>query len=160
MLRTILIGAAMSALLIGSAFAQGASKTYKVGALVIEAPWARATPAGARVAGGYVKITNTGPQADRLVGGTLPVAAEVEVHEMTMTDGIMKMRKLDGLEIKAGQSVELKPGGRHLMFMGLREGLKDKQTLKGTLMFEKAGSVEIEYRVAPIGAQSGGHMQH
>lgn len=160
MLRSIFIGAAASALLIGSAFAQGAPRSYKVGALVIEAPWARATPAGARVAGGYVKITNTGQQPDRLVGGTLPVAAEVEVHEMTMSGGIMKMRKLDGLEIKPGQSVELKPGGYHLMFMGLREGLKDKQTLKGTLVFEKAGSVEVEYSVAPIGAQSGGHMHH
>jgi periplasmic copper chaperone A len=160
MLRRILIGAAMSALLIGSGFAQGASKTYKVGSLVIEAPWARATPAGARVGGGYVKITNTGQQPDRLVGGSLPVASEVEVHEMTMNDGVMKMRKLDGLEIKPGQSVELKPGGYHLMFTGLKEGLKDKQTLKGTLLFEKAGSVEIEYQVAPIGAQSGGHMHH
>jgi len=160
MLRTILTGAAMSALLVGSASAEGASKTYKAGSLVIEAPWVRATPAGARVAGGYVKITNTGQQPDRLVGGSLPVATAVEVHEMTMNDGVMKMRKLDGLEIKPGQSVELKPGGYHLMFTGLQEGLKDKQTLKGTLLFEKGGSVEIEYQVAPIGAQSGGHMHH
>ena len=160
MLRSILIGAATSAFLVGSVFAQDASQSYKVGSLVIEAPWARATPAGARVAGGYVKITNTGPQPDRLIGGSLPVAAEVEVHQMTMSDGIMKMRKLDGLEIKPGQSVELKPGGYHLMFTGLREGLKEKQTVKGTLVFEKAGSVEVEYRVAPIGAQSGGHVRH
>jgi copper(I)-binding protein len=160
MLRSILIGAATSALLIGSVFAQGAPRSYKAGSLVIEAPWARATPAGARVGGGYLKITNTGQQPDRLIGGSLPVAAEVEVHEMTMKDGVMKMRKLDGLEIKPGQSVELKPGGYHLMFMGLREGLKDKQTLKGTLVFEKAGTVEVEYLVAPIGAPSGGHMRH
>jgi len=160
MLRSILIGAAISASLVGSAFAQDASRSYRAGSLVIEAPWARATPAGARVGGGYLKITNTGQQPDRLIGGSLLVAAEVEVHEMTMRDGIMKMRKLDGLEIKPGQSVELKPGGYHLMFMGLREGLKEKQTVKGTLMFEKAGSVEVEYRVAPIGAQSGGHAHH
>jgi periplasmic copper chaperone A len=160
MLRSILIGAAASALLIGSALAQVGPKTYKAGSLIIEAPWARATPAGAQVGGGYLKITNTGQQPDRLVGGSLPVAADVEVHEMTMSNGVMKMRKLDGLEIKPGQSVELKPGGYHLMFTGLREGLKDKQTLKGTLVFEKAGSVEVEYLVAPIGAQSGGHMRH
>ena len=161
MLRTILIGAAATALLVGSALAQHASRTYKAGSLVIEAPWARATPAGARVAAGYVKITNTGQQPDRLIGGSLPVAGEVAIHAMSMTDGIMRMRRLaQGLEIESGKSVELKPGGHHLMFMGLRDGLKDKQTIKGTLVFEKAGSVEVAYRVAPIGAKSGGHMGH
>jgi copper(I)-binding protein len=74
---------------------------------------------------------------------------------MTMHDGVMKMRRLEkGLEIGAGKSVELKPGGCHLMFTGLREGLKEKQKIKGTLLFEKAGSIEVEYCVAPIGAQS------
>ena len=161
MLRTILIGAATSALFLGAAFGQGASKIYKVGSLVIEAPWTRATPAGARVAGGYLKITNTGQQADRLIGGSLPVASDVEIHEMTVNDGVMKMRRLEkGLEIKPGQSVELKPGSYHVMFMGLREGLKENQTIKGTLVFEHAGSIEVEYRVAPIGAQSGGHKRH
>jgi periplasmic copper chaperone A len=144
-----------------------AKKSYKIGQLVIEAPWARATPAGAQVAGGYLKITNTGKEPDHLIGGSLPVASSVEVHEMTMTDGVMKMRKLEnGLEIKPGQSVELKPGGYHLMFTGLREALKQGQTIKGTLVFEKAGSVDIEYHVAPIAAKSGGetgghmHMGH
>jgi copper(I)-binding protein len=137
-------------------FEVAADKTFKVGAIVVEAPWARATPGGAQVGGAYLKITNTGTEADRLVGGSLPIAAAVEVHEMSMTDGVMKMRKLDkGLEIKPGQTVELKPGGYHLMFTGLREGLKQDQPVKGTLQFEKAGSVEVEYRVAPIGAQSG-----
>jgi periplasmic copper chaperone A len=146
-----------------------ATSSYKIGALVIEAPWTRATPAGATVAGGYLRITNTGTEPDRLVGGSVPVASTFEVHEMSMTDNVMKMRKLtDGLEIKPGQTVELKPGGYHLMFMGLRQGLKDGQTVKGTLVFEKAGTVEIEYRVAPLGAQSpsqpgakgGGHSHH
>jgi copper(I)-binding protein len=133
-----------------------ADMTYKIGGLVIEAPWTRATPGGAKVGGAYLKITNTGTEPDRLVGGTLPVAATVEVHEMSMTDGVMKMRKLDkGLEIKPGETVELKPGGFHIMFTGLKSGLKQGETLKGTLQFEKAGSVEVEYRVAPIGAQSG-----
>ena len=142
-----------------------ADKTYKVGPLVIEAPWTRATPGGAQVGGAYLKVTNTGAEADRLIGGSLPTAASVEVHEMSMTNGVMKMRKLEkGLEIKPGQTVELKPGGFHIMFMGLREGLKQGQPVKGTLVFEKAGSVEVEYVVAPIGAQSGSapqkHPQH
>jgi copper(I)-binding protein len=124
---------------------------------MIEGPWARATPGGAQVAGGYMKITNTGTDADRLVGGSLPIASEVEVHEMAMSGNVMKMRRLaEGLEIKPGQTVELKPGSYHLMFTGLRSGLKAGQTVKGTLAFEKAGTVEVEYKVVPIGAQSGG----
>jgi periplasmic copper chaperone A len=135
--------------------------SYTLGSLLIEAPWARATPGGAQVAGGYLRITNKGTETDRLVGGSLPVAAAVEVHEMSMTNGVMKMRKLDkGLEIKPGQTIELKPGSYHLMFTGLREGLKAGQAIKGSLQFEKAGTVEVEYRVAPIGAQSGGHAHH
>jgi copper(I)-binding protein len=133
-----------------------ADTVYKVGPLVIEAPWTRATPGGAQVGGAYLKITNTGAEADRLVGGSLPIATAVEVHEMSMTDGVMKMRKLErGLEIKPGQTVELKPGGYHLMFTGLRQALQQGRPVKGTLQFEKAGSVEVEYRVEPIGARSG-----
>jgi hypothetical protein len=84
---------------------------------------------------------------------------------MTMSDGVMKMRKMDhGLEIKPGQTVELKPGSYHLMFNGLRDGLKQGETIKGTLEFEKAGSIEVEFQVMPIGAEaetSGHmHMQH
>jgi periplasmic copper chaperone A len=143
-------------------YGQSAAATaYKVGALVIESPWARATPGGAQVAGGYLKITNKGQETDRLIGGSLSIAAAVEVHEMAMADGIMKMRRLEeGLEIKPGQTVELKPGSYHVMFTGLREGLKEGQRVKGTLVFQRAGTVEVEYRVAAIGAKSGGHMRH
>jgi periplasmic copper chaperone A len=152
--------------IIGAVHRAAAKQSYKLGQLVIEAPWARATPQGAQVGGGYLKITNTGKEADHLIGGSLPVATSVEVHQMTMSDGVMKMRKMDhGLEIKPGQTVELKPGGSHLMFNGLREGLKPGQTLTGTLQFEKAGSIEVEFHVAPIGAKGGEtgghmHMQH
>src|SRR5262249_15996461 len=133
-----------------------ADKSYQVGLLVIEAPWARATPGGAQVGGAYLKITTTRAEPERLLGGTLPIAAAVEVHAMSVTDGVMKMRKLEtGLEIKPGQTVELKPGGYHLMFTGLRQALQQGQPIKGTLQFEKAGSVEVEYRVEPIGARPG-----
>ena len=121
------------------------------------APWARATPAGAKVGGAYLKITNNGTQPDRLVGGSLTGAREVEVHEMSMANNVMKMRHLkDGLEIKPGQTVELKPGGYHLMLTGLSDGLKQGQNVRGSLTFEKAGTVEVEYTVAPVGAASGG----
>jgi copper(I)-binding protein len=137
------------------------ARSYRLGALLIEGPWARATPGGAQVAGGYVRITNTGSAADRLVGGSLTVAASVEVHEMAMTGGVMKMRRLDkGLEIGPGQTLELKPGGYHLMFMGLRRGLKQGETLEGTLVFEKAGSIGVEFSIAPIGAQAPGGSTH
>jgi len=130
----------------------------RAGALLIEAPWTRATPAGAKVAGGYMTIVNTGSAPDRLIGGTFPVAARFEVHEMAVNGGVMTMRELaTGLEIPAGGKVELKPGGLHVMFMDLRQPLRQGEPIKGTLVFEKAGTVEIEYTVAPIGARSGGH---
>jgi copper(I)-binding protein len=130
-------------------------RAYRAGSIAIEAPWSRATPGGAKVAGGYMKITNTGNAPDRLVGGSVPVAGGFEIHEMSMTDGIMKMRELArGLEIAPGATVELKPGGYHVMFVGLKSGLAQGQTVKGTLVFEKAGTIAIEYQVAPIGASS------
>jgi copper(I)-binding protein len=151
----------LAVLACGLAYGQSAAQTasYRVGDLIVQAPWARATPAGAKVGGAYLKITNNGTQSDRLVGGSLAGAREVEVHEMSMSNNVMKMRHLkDGLEIKPGQTVELKPGGYHLMLTGLSDALKQGQKLKGSLTFEKAGTVEIEYAVAPIGASSGGHM--
>ncbi len=155
----VLIAALALAVAAGGGLAQTAS--YKVGDLTIEAPWARATPAGAKVGGAYLKISNRGTQADRLLGGSLTGASAVEVHEMSMSNNVMKMRHLtDGLEIKPGQTVELKPGGYHLMLTGLREGLKQGDKVKGSLSFERAGTVEVEYTVAPIGAQSSGQMKH
>lgn len=139
-----------------------AATTFKAGSLVVEAPWARATPAGAKVAGAYLKITNTGSAPDRLIGGTVPFAGRFEIHEMATDNGVMKMRELPkGLEIKPGETVELKPGGYHLMFMDLTSGLKEGQSVKGTLAFEKAGKVDVEFKVGPIGgAPSGGHSHH
>jgi periplasmic copper chaperone A len=142
----------------GSATAQD----FKAGPIEIAQPWARATPRGASVAIGYLKVTNTGTAPDRLVGGSSDIADRVEIHEMTMTDGVMRMRPMaNGLEIKPGQSVELKPGSSHIMFMGLRQPLQQGQKIKGKLTFEKAGTVDLEYAVGPIGGGApsmGGHM--
>ncbi len=161
MIRRHVSRTASAALLCLSLLATAALAQHgtKAGALVIEAPWTRATPGGSKVAGGYLKITNTGSTPDRLIGGTLPLAASVEVHEMSVSDGIMRMRRLEkGLEIAPGTSVELKPGGYHIMFMGLSDGLTAGSTIKGTLVFEKAGTVVVEYRIEPIG--SGGAPRH
>src|SRR5215211_4476506 len=149
------------ALLDGGPRTAVATAAYRVGALVIEAPWSRATPGGAKVAGGYMRITNAGTEPDRLVGGSLPAAARFAVHEMSMQGEVMRMRPLEtGLEIKPGATVELKPGGYHIMFMDLTEPLKEGQTLKGTLLFEKAGAVTVEYAVRGIAARGEAEHRH
>lgn len=142
-----------------------ATRTFKVGDIVIEAPWSRATPGKSTVGAGFMKITNTGKETDRLIGGSAEVAKSFEVHEMSMTGDVMKMRRLaKGLEIKPGQTVELKPSSYHIMFMGLQRPLKQDETIKGTLVFERAGTIALEYRVMPLGAQppgkAGGHSHH
>jgi uncharacterized protein YcnI/copper(I)-binding protein len=143
-----------------TAAAQVAASVIKAGPLVVEQPWSRVTPGGAKVAGGYVRITNTGPEPDRLVGGSFPLASRVEVHEMSMTDAVMRMKPVaGGLEIGPGQTVELKPGGTHLMFLDMKASLKEGQTVKGTLVFEKAGPVEVEYTVRGMGDQGAGASQ-
>jgi copper(I)-binding protein len=139
--------------------APGLAQSYKVGAIQIEQPWARATPKGATIGAGYMKIVNTGGEPDRLIGGTVPFARKFEVHSMTMEQGVMKMREVkDGLEIKPGETVELKPGGYHVMFVDLKEPLKQGEDVSVTLKFAKAGTVEVKYPVAAIGA--GGPAAH
>ena len=153
--RTALIPAlaiATLGLLASGAIAQ-TPQFYRAGDLEIHQPWTRATPKGAPVAGGYVKITNTGKSADRLTGATFATAAMVQIHSMTVTGGVMKMQHIDGgLEIKPGKTVTLKPGGLHLMFMRLRSGVSMGKPVKGSLVFEKAGIVNITFQVMPIGA--------
>lgn len=134
-----------------------ATAEIKAGTLKIETPWTRATPGGAKVAGGYMTITNTGTTPDRLVGGSLPQAGRFEVHEMKTENGVMTMRPITaGLEIKPGETVKLAPGGYHVMFMDLKEPLKEGETLPGELRFEKAGTVAVTYKVQAIGATTPG----
>jgi copper(I)-binding protein len=141
--------------------AMARSATFKRGDLTVTAPWTRATPGGAKIAGGYLKITNNGAAADRFTGARSDAADHVEIHEMSMSDGVMKMRPLpNGLEIKPGETVELKSGGYHLMFMDLKQPLKQGDTLKATLQFEKAGSLDVNFNVNALGATSGNAPQH
>lgn len=152
-LRTLALACGL-ALLSGSAFAQG----YKVGPLDVDHPWARATPKSAPVGGGFLTVTNTGATADRLVSVTAAVSDKVELHEMSMEGGIMKMRALDGgIAVPAGGKVELKPGGYHVMFIGLKGPFEAGKSFKGTLTFEKAGPVEVEFQVE---AMMPGGMNH
>jgi periplasmic copper chaperone A len=152
---------AVSAAILLNMSAIAIAQQFKVNSIVIEQPWIRATPAGAKVAGGYMAITNTGSEPDRLIGGVLPQAGHFAVHQMTMDGNVMHMHEVQGgLEIKPGQKVELNPSGYHVMFTELREPLKQGDTLKGQLRFEKAGSVDIEYRVEGLGAQGPQHHGH
>ncbi|AOO80453.1 hypothetical protein BHK69_08245 [Bosea vaviloviae] len=128
---------------------------YKAGPLKIGHPWSRATPAGAKVGGGYLSIENTGATPDRLVSISVPFADSVEMHEMAVVDGIMTMRPLEnGLAIASGAKIEFKPGGYHIMFMDLKQPLKQDEMLKGTLTFEKAGTVEVAFKVETMGAKA------
>lgn len=129
----------------------------KAGAVAIEQPWLRATPGGATVAGGYVTLRNTGSEPDRLTGATIPQAGRAEIHSMTTEGGVMKMAPVEGgLAVAPGATVALKPGGYHLMFLDLKDGLKAGETVSGTLTFERGGTVPVTFTVAPIGAQGPG----
>ena len=137
-----------------AALAFGATASaQQAGSLQITGAWARATPKGAQVGGGYLKITNTGSAPDRLVSGSSPVAGKFELHEMSMSGGVAKMRELtNGLDIKPGETIELKPGGNHIMLVGLKQPLERGKVFTATLQFEKAGKFEVEFKVEPIGA--------
>jgi copper(I)-binding protein len=145
-----------AALVVGSALAAIAgAQEYKAGSIEVDQPWSTATPRGASVAAGYMTIKNTGAEPDRLTGVTTPVAGKVEIHEMTMDNGIMRMRPLaSGLEIKPGQTVELKPNAFHLMIENLKEPIQQGKPFKATLTFAKAGPVNVDFAVGPIGASS------
>ncbi|KLK89847.1 copper chaperone [Microvirga vignae] len=143
------------------AAANASPAAQHAGTLTIEQPWSRATPAGAKVGGGYLRITNNGKETDRLISGSFPIASRVEMHEMAMEGDIMRMKPVQGgLEIKPGATIELKPGAGHLMFMDLKEPLKEGQTVKGTLIFEKAGTVDVEYIVRGMGGAAPAATEH
>jgi copper(I)-binding protein len=134
--------------------AAAVAEDAKLGPIEITHPWTRATPKGASVGGGYLTVTNTGTTPDRLIGGGLEGAARVEIHEMSTDGGVMKMREVKGgLEIKPGASVSLQPGAFHLMFVGLTSPLEKGRPVKGTLVFEHAGTLSVTYDVEAIGAK-------
>ena len=155
-MRLTIIGMAIAFFITTSAMATD----YTVGSLAISGPWSRATPEGAQTAIGYMTIKNSGTTTDRLIGGSIDVAETFELHSMVMENGIAKMRELKEVEIKPGQTIEFKPGGSHAMFVNLKHPLSKGEHIKGTLIFEHAGTVQVEYSVEGIGAQiSPGDME-
>jgi periplasmic copper chaperone A len=142
------------ALLVGST---ALAADFEAGALKIEQPWSRATPPAGRVGAGYLNVVNRGAAPDRLVSASSPAAGRVEIHEMRMDGNVMRMRELpSGLPVAAGETVALKPGGFHLMLMELRAPLKQGSKVPMTLVFERAGKVEIELSVESAGARDAG----
>jgi copper(I)-binding protein len=137
----------------------GATLAQSKGDLEIDKPWARATPPGAAVGGAYLVIRNKGGAGDRLVGVSSPASARVEIHEMAMDKDVMRMREVKGIDVPARKSVELKPGGYHLMLIELKAPLKAGDKVPVTLRFEKAGEVKAELAVGAMTA-SGPAMKH
>jgi copper(I)-binding protein len=150
------IAAAGLAVLIAAAPA--CADEVKAGDLVISQAWSRATPKGAKIGGGYLTIANKGAAPDKLLGGSTDVAGSVQVHEMSMQNGVMKMRPVEGgLTIEPGKTVTLAPGGYHLMMTDLKAPLKQGDKVQVTLDFEKAGKVRVPFDVEGVGAQGPGH---
>ncbi|MDB5648824.1 MAG: hypothetical protein JWL62_344 [Hyphomicrobiales bacterium] len=130
-----------------------ANVAITLGPIRIEKAWARATPGGSTIGGAYLKVTNTGAVADKLVSGETGISDRFELHDMSMTDGVMQMRPVaDGITLAPGQIVELRPGGLHVMLVGLKQPLKAGENFSAVLKFEKAGTISVPFAVQPIGA--------
>lgn len=127
----------------------------QLGSINISAPFARATLPNAPVGGGFLTIENTGTEADRLVSVAASVSGDAQLHEMAMQGDVMKMRQLkEGVDLPAGQTVVLKPGGIHIMFLGIKAPFVEGETIAVTLTFEKSGSVDIELPVEAVAADA------
>ena len=146
---------ALAALPLAAAGARAAD--YDVGSIHITQPWARATPKGASAGAGYLTVTNNGTAADRLTCAGSDAAAQCQIHTMSMENGVMKMRPVEGgLEIKPGETVTLRPGSDHVMFVNLKHPFETGSAVEATLQFEKAGTVKVELPVVAIGAAAPG----
>jgi periplasmic copper chaperone A len=157
LMRTMIAAALLMVLAADLAGSAARAEDVKAGDLVISQAWSRATPNGAKVGTGYLTIENKGTAADKLIGVTGDVSARIEVHEMSMNNGVMKMRPVDGgLTIEPGKTVKLAPNGYHLMIMDLKSPLKQGDKLPLTLQFEKAGKVAVMLDVQGVGAQGPG----
>ncbi len=150
--------------LIAALAAPASAQITRHGSITAADPWSRATSSRASIGAGYVTVRNAGAQADRLVSATSPRAAKVEIHTMSLDDGIMRMRPLpNGLEVPAGGEALLAPGGNHIMLIGLKSPLKAGERVPATLRFARAGDVMIQFKVVGAGStvagvRQGGHQ--
>jgi periplasmic copper chaperone A len=156
--RTAAIGTALAVLSLAALPPdRAAAADYHVGSLQITQPWARATPQGADSGAAYMTVTNTGSRVERLSCVSSTAAGKCQVHQMTMQGGVMKMRPVvGGLAIKPGQTVTFKPGGYHVMLVGLKAPLQQGKTVDATLKVDNGGAVQVEFPIAAIGAPAPG----
>jgi periplasmic copper chaperone A len=137
------------------AVAFGGALTAEAGSISVDKAWSRATPKGAKVAAGYMTIKNDGDQPDRLVSVSADFAGKTQIHQMSMADGMMKMRPVpEGIVIPPKSSVVLEPAGYHLMFMDFAQLLKEGDSFPAKLNFEHAGSMAVTFQVLGMGAQA------
>ena len=132
-----------------------AAADYTLKSLSIDHPFARATPPGAKSGGAFFIVRNAGTTPDKLIRAASPVAGAVELHQMTMDGGVMKMRAMTALDVPPGGTLELKPGGFHVMMLDLKLPLKAGDKVPLTLTFEKAGSIDIAVQVESMGDMGG-----
>jgi len=148
---------AVALALVQAAALPAQAKDYDVGSIHISQPWARATPKGASSAAAYMTITNNGTTPDRVSCVSSDASAQCEIHTMSMDNGVMQMRPVEGgLEIKPGETVTLKPGGLHVMLESLKHPLEQGHSVKVTLKFNNAGTIDVDYPIAAIGAAAPG----
>lgn len=145
MLRYISLSAALLAAALVSNLAAAAD--YTLGDLAIHKPWARASIGQAQAGAAYVTVMNKGSLPDRLIAVEGEVANRVELHNHMMDGGVMKMRPVKAIEVAPGEPAVLKPGGLHIMLMGLKAPLVKGESFPLTLVFERAGRVEIEVSI-------------
>jgi copper(I)-binding protein len=155
MTRNFLPGAVLALLL--SSLAVASAHEYVLGALKVVHPWSRATPHGATTAVAYMKLINGGATAMRLTGATSAAVQRVEIHEMSMDGGVMRMRPVQGLDIAPGATVELKPGGVHLMLIGLKRPIAQEDLIPVTLTFADGTALDIDVYVEAAGAGASVH---
>jgi copper(I)-binding protein len=141
--------------------AWGAAAAAPAQGVAVRDAWIRATPPGAPTAAGYAVISNRAISSDRLMDGRTAVAAAVEVHQMSMAGGVMRMRPVQGgLALGASQTVRLSPKGDHLMLIGLKRPLVAGQHVRIVLRFRRAGDVPVDFtvRTGPPSLMAGMHM--
>ena len=156
-MRAIILALAASVCILS---APAATHEFTAKGVTVAHPWVRATPGGAKVGGAFLEMKAAKGHSDRLVSASSPVAGSVEIHNHIMEGGVVRMRRVDGIALGAGKSVVLAPGGYHVMLMDLKQPLKEGDLLRLTLVFEKAGPIEVEATVEPIGAKGPHGFDH
>ena len=157
-MRFALLAASLALAPLLAAAPAPAHEFHKLGDIVIEQPWSRATPV--KVGGAYMTLRNNGAVPDKLIKVTSPIAEKAEIHETKVEGGMAMMRPVDGVELKRRSSVQLKPGGMHVMLIGLQRPLREGERIKLSLTFARAGTIDIEARVEKAGAMAPGDHQH